>query len=277
MFELDNGTVVDVHQPPVFCPGRYIVVECESGSYRIKAGKHRQRTIVTTSTANDTIQFASPLNLNTGDGPFRFGFNVMAVGKPAYTFQRNVGTNDKLIRSTGSWLTDGFSATAAITIARSPLNSGVFTPAVMSTTTNANDTLEFVGDVFQNESDAAGLVVVGRGILPPPVQLLTDYWLAMFAGSNLQARFFTSRADALAGVNFLDITATQTGACRMGGNLGPHVTPGWTSSLPAAPTESTTDGEGEKLLRVGEQVIVSSQYLSLRAQEASVLKWWVVG
>ena len=87
------------------------------------------------------------------------------TGSPNVQFIYAGGGNDKLIRSTGNWLSDSISATKWIWVEGSSLNDGAWGPiAAVSTTVNPNDTLEFAFDSFLNEGPVGG-VDVGAGSL----------------------------------------------------------------------------------------------------------------
>lgn len=81
--------------------------------------------------------------------PFSYyrGPTTFASGAPTFTFTLVGGGNDTLFRSTGSWLTDGFTAGKWIFVEGSALNDGAYGPIL----TPSASTLYFAGNVFATE------------------------------------------------------------------------------------------------------------------------------
>lgn len=80
----------------------------------------------------------------------------MDNGAGSVTFTQIATVNDEIVRATGSWVTDGFSASDSIQILGTSSNNGTFTIAAISTTVNPDDTIEIAGDLIDDETiDAA--------------------------------------------------------------------------------------------------------------------------
>jgi hypothetical protein len=118
-------------------------------SYNMNTG-----ATISTSTVGYTV---TPVPFNYYQGAVRLTDNA------ALTFDQIPAANDELIRSTGSWVADGFAISDVIRVQGSVLNDGTYTVIDITTDTNPFDTLEFTGDVFTDEGPTAGISVAING------------------------------------------------------------------------------------------------------------------
>jgi hypothetical protein len=152
--------------------------DCVGPADRLHTPAVKKSYNLNTQAVTDTVTVGFTLHR----APFNYYQGaVRLTDNAALTFDQVPAANDELIRSTGSWLTDGFAATDVIRVGGSQSNDGTYTVLAITTTTNPNDTLEFAGDVLTDEGPTSGISVAidgaslwSDGVTPFPLVRIVD-------------------------------------------------------------------------------------------------------
>lgn len=90
--------------------------------------------------------------------------DVRLKGNPLITFDRITAANDQIIRSAGSWSSDGFLAGHLIRVGNTVLNNFLLSSLTILAIPNAT-VLEFAGDVLQDEGPISNVLIARAGFV----------------------------------------------------------------------------------------------------------------